>query len=72
MKEIIKEALEKIRTEFMQNQELNSEWKWGNLEGKIDMLHIIAKEVLINNEDGELLQEINDTLYVIKNHYEKY
>ena len=66
-REIIKKALERIKSEYLQNNVniINPEINWVGLEGKIYILSEIAKE-LLETED-EVLREIENVANIISN-----
>jgi hypothetical protein len=65
MRETITQALNIIRTEFIDNQGRPRELQWTNLNGKAEMLLFIASEVLA--ADDELLVEITNVNNIILN-----
>lgn len=66
-REIIKEALERIKLEYLQNNLNinNTEINWVGLDGKINLLSEIAKELLELND--EIFKEIEDVTKIIIN-----
>jgi hypothetical protein len=66
-REVIREALERIKLEYLQNNENlnNPEVNWVALDGKINLLSEIAKELLELND--EISKEIEDVTKIIGN-----
>lgn len=66
-REVIKEALERIKLEYLKNNlNLNNiEVNWVALDGKINLLSEIAKELLELND--EISKEIEDVTKIIAN-----
>jgi hypothetical protein len=66
-REVIKEALERIKLEYLKNNLNlnNTEVNWVALDGKINLLSEIAKELLELND--EISKEIEDVTKIIGN-----
>ena len=64
---VIKEALERIKLEYLQNNLNlnNTEVNWVALDGKINLLTEIAKELLELND--EIFKEIENVTKIITN-----
>ncbi len=70
-REVIKEALERIKLEYLQTNlnTNNTKVNWVGLDGKINILSKIAKELLEINDKN--LKEIEDVTTIITNKNEK-
>jgi hypothetical protein len=66
-REVIEEALKRIKLEYLQNNLNinNKEVNWVGLDGKINLLSEIAKELL--EENDEIFKEIKDVATIIAN-----
>ena len=63
---IIQESLDKIRDEYINNIQLNDNF-WVGLNGKIEMLSLIANDNRLE-VNHDLLNEIQNTRNVINRH----